>query len=524
MQLFSIIAILAVLFGLASLTAVYSYGRFAKQARGEPSSALPVSEHDTLLDRIVSATLKEHPDKSGLLLVTSNLQAFAIRALAARSAGRSLDLQYYYWKDDLTGGLLARELIAAADRGVRVRVLLDDINTKGDDFTYLAVNSHPNIEIRLFNPSRSRASALLRGIEMALRAFSLTRRMHNKAWIADGRMAIVGGRNIGDAYFDAAETSNFRDMDLALLGPVVQQAETVFDEYWNSSVVLPINSLWGFRKSLRGSRKGDLGKKRAYLEALVSSDSAQHYLRRLQEEKSTEFLLSGKKSIHWTASARIVSDPAEKAISAARENWLLNTIFPVVNAATSELHIISPYFIPGDDGVAALQKLAAAGTKVSVLTNSLAATDVVAVHDAYANYRMLLLSAGIHLYELRPQIVRQDVALFGSKGASLHTKAFTVDGESSFIGSFNFDPRSVSLNTEMGVLFDDAALTTEVNAVFADEISPASSYKLSLQNGGIAWQNRPGASTKMLDSEPEASIWRRIAATIIGLLPIESQL
>lgn len=517
MQLFLTIVILAVLFGVASLIAVYSYGRFAKQARGEPSSALLVAEHDTLLDQIVSARLKEHPDESGLLLVTSNLQAFAIRALAARSAGRSLDLQYYYWKGDLTGGLLARELIAAADRGVRIRVLLDDINTKGNDFTYLALNSHPNIEIRLFNPSRSRASGLRRGIEMALRAFSVTRRMHNKAWIADGRIAIIGGRNIGDAYFDAAETSNFRDMDLALLGPIVQQAETVFDEYWNSSVVLPINSLWG-------SRKGNLRKKRAYLETLVSSDSAQPYLRRLHEEKSAEFLLSGKKSIHWTASARIVSDPAEKAISAARECWLLNTIFPVVNAATSELHIISPYFIPGDEGVAALQKLAAAGTKVSVLTNSLAATDVVAVHGAYANYRMLLLSAGIHLYELRPQIVHQGVALFGSKGASLHTKAFTVDGKSSFIGSFNFDPRSVSLNTEMGVLFDDAVLTAEVNAVFADEILPTSSYKLSLQNGEIAWQNGPGASAEMLDSEPGASIWRRIAATIIGLLPIESQL
>lgn len=517
MQLFSIIAILAILFALASLAAVYSYGRFAEQARGAPSSALPVAERNTLLDRIVAPKLKERPDESGLLLVTSNLHAFAIRALAARSAERSLDLQYYYWKDDLTGGLLARELITAADRGVRVRVLLDDINTKGDDSAYLALDSHPNIEIRLFNPSRSRANVLRRGIEMALRAFSVTRRMHNKAWIADGRMAIVGGRNIGDAYFDAAETSNFRDMDLVLLGLAVQQAETVFDDYWNSSVVLPIRSLWG-------SRKGDLGKTRAYLEALVSSDGARPYLRRLQEEKSTESLLSGKQSIHWSASARIVSDPAEKAIGAARENWLLNTIFPVVNAATTELHIISPYFIPGDNGVAALQKLVAAGTKVSVLTNSLAATDVVAVHGAYANYRIPLLAGGVHLYELRPEIIRQHVSLFGSSGASLHTKAFTIDGKSGFVGSFNFDPRSISLNTEMGVLFDGPALTTEVNEVFADQISPESSYRLMPGKGGVVWQDGTGASAKTLVSEPEARIWRRVAATIIGLLPIESQL
>jgi putative cardiolipin synthase len=517
MQLLSIIAVVAALFALASLAAVYSYGRFARQARGEPSSALPIAERDTLLDRIVSPKLKEYPDKSGLLLVTSNLQAFAIRALAARSAERSLDLQYYYWKDDLTGGLLARELIAAADRGVRVRVLLDDINTKGDDSTYLALDNHPNVEIRLFNPSRSRTSALRRGIEMALRAFSVTRRMHNKAWIADGRMAIVGGRNIGDAYFDAAEMSNFHDMDLVLIGPAVQQAETIFDDYWNSSVVLPISSLWRFRK-------GDLRKKRAHLEALVSSDGARPYLRRLQAENSTGSLLSGKQTIHWTAGARIVSDPAEKAVSAASENWLLNTIFPVVNAATSELHIISPYFIPGAQGVVALQKLAAAGTEVSVLTNSLAATDVVAVHGAYANYRLALLAAGVSLYELRPEIIRQGVSLFGSSGASLHTKAFTVDGKSGFIGSFNFDSRSISLNTEMGVLFDDPGLTTEVNGVFADQISPQSSYRVMPRTGNVVWQDGTGASARILDSEPAASIWRRITAVVIGLLPIESQL
>ncbi|MDN5925867.1 MAG: phospholipase D family protein [Hyphomicrobiales bacterium] len=517
MRLVGIIAICAILFVLASLAAVYSYGRFAERARGVPSTALPVAVDETLLDRIVAPRLKEHPDKSGLLLVTSNLQAFAIRALAARSAERSLDLQYYYWKDDLTGGLLARELIAAADRGARVRVLLDDINTKGDDSTYLALDSHPNIEIRLFNPARSRANDLRRGVEMALRAFSVTRRMHNKAWITDGRLAIVGGRNIGDAYFGAAELSNFRDMDLMLLGPVVHQAEAVFDDYWNSRVVLPVSSL-------SVTRKGDLQSLRTRLEDLASSSGAKPYLQRLREAKSTESVLAEQRSIHWTASARIVSDPAEKAISAAKENWLLNTIFPIINAAARELHIISPYFIPGDQGVAALKKLATNGTNVTVLTNSLAATDVMAVHGAYAHYREPLLAGGVNLYELRPEIVRQDISLFGSSGASLHTKAFTVDGKSGFIGSFNFDPRSISLNTEMGVLFEDRVLTAEVNAVFADEISPASSYRLLLENGKIAWQDGGDSNVKMLRSEPEASIWRRLAATVIGFLPIESQL
>jgi len=517
MRLAWIIVICVILFALASLAAVYSYGRFVERARGAPSAALPVAEADTLLDRIIGPKLQEHPGQSGLMLVTSNLQAFAIRAIVARSAERSLDLQYYYWKDDLTGGLLARELIVAADRGVRVRLLLDDINTKGDDSTYLALDGHPNIEIRLFNPSRSRANVLRRGIEMALRAFSVTRRMHNKAWIADGRTAIVGGRNIGDAYFDADETANFRDMDLLLLGPAVQQAETVFDDFWNSGVVLPI-------RSLSRAREGDLPRTRAQLEALLSSGGAGPYLQRLQEEKSTEAVLSGGQVLHWTADARIVADPAAKAHAAARENWLAAVIFPVINAAATELHIVSPYFIPGDQGVAALRNLIARGVAVSVLTNSLAATDVAAVHGAYAYYREPLLAGGVRLYELRPRMVPSDISLFGSSGASLHTKAFTVDGKSGFVGSFNFDPRSISLNTEMGVLFDDPALTKEVNAVFAREISPALSYRLSLDNGEIAWQDGAAASAKMLDAEPDASIWRRTAATVIGLLPIESQL
>ncbi|MFD1380027.1 phospholipase D-like domain-containing protein [Fodinicurvata halophila] len=192
-------------FLLASTLAVYSYGRFAERVRGKPSHALETEDTGTELDRSIAPRVEDHPDQSGLMLMPGNLQAFAARAHAAKSAGRSLDMQYYYWRDDLTGGLLAREIVEAADRGVRVRLLIDDINTSGNHQNYLALDSHPNIEVRLFNPCRARANALRRGVEMLLRIFSTTRRMHNKAWIADGRLAIVGGRNIGDAYFDASE-------------------------------------------------------------------------------------------------------------------------------------------------------------------------------------------------------------------------------------------------------------------------------------------------------------------------------
>ena len=218
MTVLAAITICFLALAVASLVSVYSYGRFAKQARGKPTRALPVSDGETSLDTSIAEMVRQHPDQNGLSLLANNLQAFAARVHSARSAGRSLDLQYYYWKNDLTGGLLGKEIIAAAERGVRVRLLLDDINTRGGDSTYLSLDSHPNIEVRLFNPVRNRTNALRRGLELLLRVWSTTHRMHNKAWIADGRLAIVGGRNIGDAYFDASTASNFRDMDLLLLG------------------------------------------------------------------------------------------------------------------------------------------------------------------------------------------------------------------------------------------------------------------------------------------------------------------
>jgi putative cardiolipin synthase len=504
-------------FALASFIAVYSYGRFARYARGRPSHALALEDGSTALDRMIGPILAQHPGETGMILLSGNLHAFAARAHAARSAGRSLDLQYYYWRDDLTGGLLSKEVLAAADRGVRVRILLDDINTRGDDSTYLGFGSHPNIEMRLFNPCRSRASPLRRGIELLLRAMSATRRMHNKAWIADGRIAIVGGRNIGDAYFDVSEISNFRDMDVLMLGPAVQQTETIFDSFWNSASAIPI-------EALSRNRRGDLARLNRKLEALTTAGPAAPYLRKLIEERDAAAMLGGGRRIHWTSEATVISDPPEKALGSGEADWLIAAIRPALFGATREVEIVSPYFIPGADGLRGLTGLVARGVRVSVLTNSLAATDVAAVHGAYASYRQALLEAGVTLFELKPKITRRRISFFGSSGASLHTKAFTVDRTFGFVGSFNFDPRSISLNTEMGVLFRDAELANEIRTVVAEETAPERSYLLSLKDGRLVWQDRGQPRVRTWTQEPRASAWRRIVAMVIGLLPIESQL
>ena len=518
MHLVLIILASAALFAGASFLAVLSYGHFARSARGEPSQALPREPAFTILDKGIGRLVDAAGGKSGLAIVAANLDAFAIRALAARAAGRSLDLMYYYWKDDLTGRLLAHEILKAADRGVRVRLLVDDINARGSDRAYSAIDTHPNIAVRLFNPSRARNRGLRRGLEMLLRLFSVTRRMHNKAWIADGRLAIVGGRNIGDAYFDADESANFRDVDMALMGPAVQQVEAVFDAFWNSEVTMPVRALV--------RRKGiGLEALRHMLEATTGSERAAPYLRQAMERISLMVMLDLAMPVQWTEDVRIVSDPPEKALNRGADNWIMATLMPVLAAADSSVEITSPYFVPGTAGAAQLAAMVGRGIDVAVLTNSLAATDVAAVHGGYAPYRKPLLAAGVRLYELQPFLQRHQISLFGSRGASLHTKAFTVDDHTGFVGSFNFDPRSVSLNTEMGVLFVEPKLVGTLRGQFEMETGPQMSYRVGLRDDGrLCWTGEDEGRMTVFDREPQTRPARRLVAAAISWLPLESQL
>jgi putative cardiolipin synthase len=508
----------AAILGVGAVLAVLSYGHFAKRSRGEDMFALDHHPDVSVLDRALGERVAQEGGRNGLALVSDSLDAFAIRALTARSAGRSLDLMYYYWKDDLTGRLLARDVVDAADRGVRVRLLIDDINTRGRDKVYLALDGHPNISVRLFNPSRARRLGLRRGIEMLLRVVTINRRMHNKAWIADGRIAIVGGRNVGDQYFDADRDANFRDLDIALLGPAVRQAEEVFDRFWNSEMAMPIHVLVR-RPEVRLER---LRQTHATLDALAD---ARPYLDRVASRLSATAMLAGGLALHWTDNAKVVSDPPDKAAGRGDDNWMMKTLMPVLASADRTVAVTSPYFVPGVEGMRGLTRMAEAGIDVAVLTNSLAATDVAAVHGGYAPYRKPLLASGVRLFELQPFLGKGRMSLFGSRAASLHSKAFTVDGETGFVGSFNFDPRSAALNTEMGVLFVAPELVADMQAIFAEETAPQMSWRLRLaQDGRLLWEGERDGRPVVLDREPQASMARRVIAAIVGWLPVESQL
>jgi putative cardiolipin synthase len=514
---FKWIGIALVLFALASLLSLLAYGRFAESVRGPEGYALPLQEDATSIDREVMAVTADRPGENGLLVLSDNLDAFAVRALSARAAGRSLDLQYYIWHADFTGNLIHNEVLRAADRGVRVRLLLDDMNVHGSHTVLAALDSHPLIEVRLFNPTRAREGTLMRGVELLLRFFSLNRRMHNKAWIADGRLAVVGGRNIGDEYFDAANDINFADTDVMVVGPAVAQAEAVFDAYWNSPSAIPL-------EALAKAPAGALDRVRSSLDAGLGSERAGPYALRLEQSPGVRGLVERKRPMHWTRNARIVSDPPQKAEGATPEpDWLTPQLVAEVGQAQKDVKLISPYFVPGAEGVAWLGRMRQRGVEVGVLTNSLAANDVMVVHSGYAGYRVPLLEHGVALYELKSR-GQTSASLFGSSGASLHTKAFVVDGRRGFIGSFNLDPRSINLNTEMGLLFDSPEMGAELERLYASQTSPETSYRLELVDGGLRWHDAAAQPEKVWDREPEAGAWRRGAAWTLGWLPLESQL
>lgn len=479
----------------------------------------------TTLPRAVERVLHALGTRTAAALVTDGPTAFALRAGAARTAIRSLDLQYYAWNNDTTGRLLAREALLAADRGVRVRLLLDDMYALGRERILAALDAHPGIEIRLFNATNWRAWGRFGFVlEVLFGGRHLNRRMHNKAWTADRRLTIGGGRNLGDEYFDASAEFNFRDLDLVVAGAAAAEASAVFERYWLSPLARPVGSL---SAEPPPARDAGLPRLREALEAAATSPEARPYLERLGALPGIRGMLGGGAPRGLLAMAdgavRIVADPPEKARGGAREEaGLAAAITEALEGAEREALLISPYFVPGEAGAERLVRLARRGVRVSVVTNSLAATDVVAVHGGYARYRKRLVAAGVELFELKPTGEEgEGASVFGSRGASLHTKAFVVDAGPVFVGSFNLDPRSARLNTEMGAFARHPVLARQLREEHRRLADPARSWRVTLDAGGrLAWTDLAAAP----HAEPGASLARRLLARVVRWLPIEAQL
>ncbi|WP_211867827.1 phospholipase D family protein [Neoroseomonas terrae] len=461
---------------------------------------------------------------TGVALVPDGLTAFAARVAALRAATRSADLQYYIWRGDLTGRLLAREVIQAADRGISVRLLLDDMYAIGAERVLAAMDSHPRIQVRLFNATAWRRfgpPGLV--LEMLFGGWHLDHRMHNKAWIIDGSSAIAGGRNIGDEYFDASGHFNFRDLDLTLEGPPVATMQRIFDAYWSHRLARPLR-----RISRAAYRRRALRKLSRKLEAAWASPDARPFFESLAQTPFVTRLLSGGSSEMLAlpdAAVRVVADPPGKATGTVPvEECLAPAIHDALHGAEREALIISPYFVPGAEGAAQMEAMRRRGVRVSVVTNALAATDVIAVHGGYARYRERLLAAGVEFYELKPS-GEEGRSVFGSRGASLHTKAFVIDGRLSFVGSFNLDPRSVALNTEMGTFIEDERIARMLQAEHERLTRPGCSWSVqSGADGRLSWTAEEGGRPVTVYREPDASLGMRILARLLRWLPIESKL
>lgn len=521
------------------------------------TTALPNAESATALGRLVQ-TNAPSADVSGFRLIPSGEEAYATLLTLADRAERTLDLQYFIIESDNSVRELMRHVRAAADRGVRVRMLVDDLHSDGRDRAFLKFSSHKNIDVRLFNPfPGGRMSNVTRYLSGAAEFRRVNRRMHNKAFIADNALAVTGGRNLGAEYFTQNQTTNFVDLDVLAAGPAVRQLSSAFDAYWNSEFAYPVQTLApepstahppeqkdgnypppvavpnrpegppqhievptqpvdmgsGSAKPQSDKAISDLEQRRNQTDVaspapeqplplkpaprdwFLADQLARHYLR-----------------LEWAPAQVIVDRPAKvsgEAVEPGGER-LAQTLLHLIDEAKREVVLISPYFVPGKRGVEVLKRLEDRGVRLRVLTNSLAATDAPIVHVGYAKYRSVLLDDGVELYELRPTLGDRPKMLgtFRSSQASLHVKSIVVDRSTLFVGSMNIDPRSIGLNTETGLIIRSPVLAQSVAKLFDDAVRD-SAYRVTKDDGHLRWTTRQDGKDIVVDHEPEVGLGRR---------------
>ena len=505
-------------FGAGALLALaVASGCAANYAKVPRSSSTAFQEHQTTtLGRIFDPAAAKHPGESGVLFMRYGRRALEARLAMADLAERSLDLQYYIWDADVTGHLLADRLIRAADRGVHVRVLLDDHGIVGRDNAIARLSAHPNIEIRAFNPFRNRGNRLM---DFITDPSSANRRSHNKAMIADNAIVIVGGRNIADSYFGVHGESNFRDLDIVAVGPVVRDASAVFDDFWNSDFAIPYAAFV------------DTAPTRADADAAIAEMRATMANERLpypiDEEVSalTADLKAVRDALTW-APVRVLYDDPEKARDPSSHR-IFSELVMLISNAQQEVLIENAYFVPRDPGVELVAALHARGVRVRVLTNSLASNDLLVVHSGYQKYRDDMIKNGVEIYEVRPDATMEQLrwsSVSEESHAGLHTKAMVVDRRYVVIGSYNLDPRSADINTELALLIDSPGFAEKVTEVFDEGAKPENSYRVTLEGRKLKWTTSDGGKVRVYTEEPETSWWQRFKADAMGLLPIHSML
>lgn len=483
------------------------------------SSALPVQEA-AVLPTIARASLRE-PGQTGVRLLPLGASSLEARLELISRAERSLDIQYYIFENDPTGRLMLRAIGEAAERGVRVRLLVDDLNTTDSDVLLRGLAGFAHAEVRLFNPfcCNRRGGPLSRYLASLGDFKRLNHRMHNKMLVADGAMAIVGGRNIADEYFLRGVQQNFVDLDALVVGDAVMQMGSIFDDYWNNELSFPVQSIVRPDEPAVRARQDFL--ERIETQGTADRPDPQHP-DILGNPPIREELARGRIDL-IKGRATAMADPADKVRSETRADAFAESVnaglLGRIWAAQEELVLTSPYLVPGPKGLKLFQRIRNRGGKVTILTNSLAATDEPLVHNGYARYRTAMLKDGIELYELSPTRTQRNVriGLFGSSRGALHAKLAVIDRKVSFIGSMNLDYRSSDYNTEFGLFIDSPALAAELLRVIS--ISRyQSAYRVILggKEDTLRWLTVDDDNEQVLDQEPEAPLWVRWQIWLMG--------
>lgn len=488
--------------------------------------AYDINTDTTTLSKIVAPLKLQNPELTGYHILYEPLEAIAARLQLIDKAEKTLDLQYYIWDNDTIGSLALYKIIQAADRGVKVRLLMDDNNAKAMEGIYLALDQHQNIDVKLFNPYRFRR---MRPVEMILDLKRINRRMHNKTFTADNQITLIGGRNMSNQYYNVSENYQFSDVDVMLVGQAVDDITHSFDEYWNHSYAYPVRNIVNHQHyTLR--YEGLKQQLAEHYEAV----SVQDYLNLSNRTHDFDNWLNNNIQLDWVK-AQVIKDSPEKIKSKAKKEQHLNfQMVQRLDKPEKSVDIISAYFVPEKKGEERLSKLAQSGVKVRILTNSFKANDVALVHAFYAKYREDLLKNGVQLYEYLPAIPEEfqninnkeiakqlKVSLKGLSRSSLHAKMMALDDKQVFIGSFNFDPRSANLNTEIGVILDSKPLAKAVHYNM-DQSLKKYAYKLVLDSKNkINWQYESPKGTQILTKEPKMKWWQKAGVKVISWLPIE---
>jgi putative cardiolipin synthase len=501
------------------------------------SAALAHPETTRLGDQFAIAA-REHSGTSGFRIITVGVDGFLARAQMINAAERTLDLQYFIFRGDETGRMLTDALLRAADRGVRVRVLVDDGDTVAGDEQILALAGYPGVEVRVFNPFAYRGHRqLLRAVEFLFHSSRLDYRMHNKLLVVDNSVALVGGRNIGNQYFQLDPESQFADSDVFSAGPIVEQLSATFDEYWNSRFAIPAQALSSGKHRAAIHLAHERAHERPGQQLLPLQTNGVDYAKRIATGEPYAGIISGRLPLVW-ASAQLVCDSPDKkeVVSGERAGRLMTrTVIRTAGTVQSELLMVTPYFVPTDGETQLLKDLRQRNVRVRVITNSLESATDIAAQAGYLRSRVQLLKEGVEVYEIRSQLgstrgsgQTAAVSRFGTY--SLHAKLFVFDRQKLFIGSMNFDQRSRHLNTEIGLIIDSPALAQQTAARFEAMARPENSYLPTLAAAGrdlkarLVWRTEENGQAVEYAREPSRSAWQRWKLRFFSLLPLDKEL